>query len=192
LSVNKLKKELFDNKETLNFLEKIAGDLAPEIIKLYKAETAYSPEQISIKLNEKITNVRSTLNSLHYRGIACYKKKKNKNNMYEFYWGIKFRKVLELVIEQESENFKKADNMILDKKDRDYFNCPKNCIEVPFEIAAAYNFKCPNCNSTLKLINNKNKITSLKRKKTKIQKNITRLNEILNKIVDHSRGYICD
>jgi transcription initiation factor TFIIE subunit alpha len=192
LSVNKLKKELFDNKETLNFLEKIAGNLAPEVIKLYKIDSSYSPEQISIKLNEKITNIRSTLNSLHYRGIACYKKVKNKQNMYEFYWGIKFKKIIELVIEQEMELYKKLDENILDKKDRDYFYCPKNCIEVPFEIAAAYNFKCPNCNSGLKIINNKIKVTTLKRKKTKIKKNIDKLNEILSKIEDHNRGYICD
>ena len=193
MTINKLKKELFSNKESLKFLIKIAGPLAPDVIKLFTVNDAYVPEDISEKLNEKITNIRSTLNSLHYRGIACYKKTKSKNNnLYEFHWNIKFKKIIEIVIEQEMEEYEKIDKEIKEKKDRDYFNCPNKCIEVPFEIAAAYNFKCPNCNNSLEIINSKNKLASLKRKRTKIKKNIDKLNSILEKIDENDKGYVCE
>jgi transcription initiation factor TFIIE subunit alpha len=193
MAINKLKEELFSNKEFVNLLLKIAGPLAPDIIKLFTVNDTYISEEISDKLNEKITNIRSTLNSLHYRGIACYKKTKNKdNNLFEFHWNIKFKKIIEIIIEQEMEQFNKIEQELKDKKDRDYFYCPNKCLEVPFEIAAAYNFKCPNCNNNLEIINRKNKIMSLKRKRTKIKKNIDELNNILDKIDENDKGYICE
>jgi transcription initiation factor TFIIE subunit alpha len=192
MTVNKLKKNISEDKTTISFLEKIAGPLAPEIITIFKQDSEYSPDEIAKKLNEKITNVRCTLNSLHYRGIACYKREKQNQKFYEFKWSIKFKKIIELVIEQELEKYKKLDESISEKKDRDYFVCPKKCVEVPFEIAAAYDFKCPNCNTILELIDIKNVVASIKRQKTKIKTNVEKLNEVLQHIEDKSRGYVCE
>jgi len=71
--MNKVKEDLLKNKNATDFLEQIAGPLATDVVKIFKTKSL-SPEDISKKLNEKITSVRATLNSLHYRGIACYKK----------------------------------------------------------------------------------------------------------------------
>jgi transcription initiation factor TFIIE subunit alpha len=192
MTVKKLKKDIFEDKTTISFLEQIAGPLAPEIINIFKQESEYSPDELAKKLNEKITNIRCTLNSLHFRGIACYKREKQNQKFVEFKWSIKFKKIIELVIDQETEKYNKLDESITDKKDRDYFECPKKCVEVPFEIAAAYDFKCPNCNSILELINIKKVLANIKRQKTKIKKNIERLNEILHQIDDKTRGYVCE
>lgn len=192
MTVKKLKKDIFEDKTTVSFLEQIAGPLAPELITIFKQDSEYSPDEIAKKLKEKITNIRATLNSLHYRGIACYKREKQDQKFFEFKWSIKFKKIIELVIEQETEKYKKLDESIVDKKDRDYFGCPKKCVEVPFEIAAAYDFKCPNCNNILEIIDIKNVVASIKRQKTKIKKNVERLNEILQQIDDKTRGYVCE
>ncbi|MBS8122189.1 hypothetical protein [Candidatus Vampirococcus lugosii] len=190
--MKKLKQELLKDKNTLEFLKQIAGPLATDIVKMFEKQSL-TPEQVSDKLNEKITVVRSTLNSLHYRGIACYKKERRKdNNLYEFYWEIKYKKIIEILLIQEMKKFKKLEYTIEDKQIHDFFYCPKKCIELPFEEAAGYNFKCPNCNSNLEMVDTKKKITTLKRKKTNIQKNINRLEEILNKINDDTKGYICE
>ncbi|HOW29113.1 MAG TPA: hypothetical protein PK685_00335 [archaeon] len=192
MSLNKLKKEILLDKTTKQHLEQIAGPLAPEIIKIYDAEKTFSPEEIAAKLKKKITNIRSTLNSLHYRGIACYKKVRNQNNMFEFYWEIKFKKIIEIIIESELETLKQLDEQINQQQGRDYFFCPKKCIEAPFEVAAAYNFRCPNCDKPLEMQDSKKSNEQLKKKKTQITKTVKRLQEILGKIEDKTTGYICD
>lgn len=191
-TLNKLKKDILNDKITTQFLEQIAGPIAPDIIKIYGKDSALSPEDISNKLKTKITSVRSTLNSLHYRGIACYKKVKNNQNLYEFFWEIKFKKIIELVLETEVENFKKLEDLIYQQQDRDYFFCPKKCIEAPFEVAAAYDFKCPNCGRSLEMADTKTYVASLKRKKTITKKNIEKLHKILENIEDKTSGYICE
>ncbi|HRS42305.1 MAG TPA: hypothetical protein P5530_00270 [Candidatus Diapherotrites archaeon] len=192
MAVNKLKKEILMDKITNQFLEQIAGPLAPEIIKMYNTDKTFSPEEIAEKLKKKITTVRSTLNSLHFRGIACYKKVRNQQNLFDFYWEIKFKKIIELVIEHESENLKKIEETIDEQEGRDYFGCPKKCMEVPFEVAAAYNFKCHYCDRPLQMLDSKTLNSALKRKKRAITKNIEKLRAIVNKIEDKTTGYICD
>jgi len=190
--MNKLKKELLFDQNTTTFLEHIAGPIAIDVVKIFKNDSALSPEIISKKLNEKITTVRSTLNSLHYRGIACYKKKRNDKNMYEFLWEIKYKKIVEILMIQEIKKYKKIEMDISDKQLHDFFVCPKKCIEVPFEVAAVYNFKCSNCNSNLKIVNSKTKITKLKNDLKKTETNIKKLEDLLEKIKDNTKGYICE
>ncbi|MCK9293044.1 MAG: hypothetical protein WCY27_03765 [archaeon] len=190
--MNKLKKELLFDQNAITFLEQIAGPIATDVVKLFKNGSELSPEIISSKLNEKITTVRSTLNSLHYRGIACYKKKRNEKNMYVFLWEIKHKKIVEILMIQEIKKYKKIEMEISDKKIHDFFVCPKNCIEVPFEVAAAYDFKCTNCNSNLKIVNSTAKITKLNKDLKKIELNIKKLENLLEKIKDNTKGYICE
>lgn len=192
MGLNKLKKEILLDKSTRMHLEQIAGPLAPEIIKIYDAKKTFSPEEIAIKLKKKITTIRSTLNSLHYRGIACYKKVRNKNNLFEFYWEIKFKKIIEIIIESELDNLKQLEEKIYQQQGRDYFYCPKKCIEVPFEVAAAYNFKCPNCNKSLEMVDSQKLNLNLKKKKIQVTNTVKKLQEILSKIEDKTTGFICD
>lgn len=190
--MNKLKKELFTDKGTKIFLEQIAGPVAVDIVNVFNRE-GLSPEEISNKLNEKITIVRSALNSLHFRGIACYKKQRNENNIYEFIWEIKFKKIIDILLIQEIKRLKKIEYELVQKETHDYFECSKKCnVELEFEVSAAYNFKCPNCNSSLNLVNKKTKVASLKRKRTVINKNIKKLEKLLTKINENLEGYHCE
>ena len=189
--MNKLKKELLSDKTTINFLEQIAGPMAIDVVKLFN-NNGLSPEEISKKLNEKITIVRATLNSLHFRGIACYKKQRNENNMYEFIWEIKYKKIIDILLLQEMKKYKKIEYDLTQKEGHDYFYCPKKCnVEVAFELAAAYNFKCPNCSSNLKMVNVKKKIVGLKKEMITVEENIKKLEKIITKINDNTKGFIC-
>ena len=192
LFMNKLKKELLSEKSTAVFLEQIAGPMAINVIKLFHND-GLSPEDISKKLNEKITVVRATLNSLHFRGIACYKKQRNENNMYEFIWEIKYKKIVDVLLLQEIKKYKKLEYDLSQKEGHDYFYCPKKCnVEVEFEVAAAYNFKCPNCSASLEMVNVKTKINKIKKEKIEVEKNIKKLEDLLQKINDNTNGYQCE
>jgi len=192
LFMNKLKKELLSEKSTNVFLEQIAGPKAIEVVKLFN-NNGLSPEDISTKLNEKITVVRATLNSLHFRGIACYKKQRNESNMYEFIWEIKYKKIIDILLLQEMKKYKKIEYSLNQKEGHDYFYCTKKCnVEVEFEVAAAYNFKCPNCSKNLEMVDLKKKVKKLKLEKAQTEKNIKRLELLIQKINDNTKGFICE
>lgn len=190
--MDKLKKELLSEKSTITFLEQIAGPSAINVVKLFNND-GLSPEQIATKLKEKITVVRATLNSLHFRGIACYKKQRDENNLYQFIWEIKYKKIIDVLLIQEMKKYKKLEYELSLKESHDYFHCPKKCnVEVAFEVAAAYNFKCPNCSANLEMINLKTKLSNLKKEKIKTEENIKKLESILKKVTDNTKGFVCE
>lgn len=188
--MDKLKKELLKYNFTNTYIKQIAGNVGVDIIKLMNTKPT-TPEKISKKLDEKITDVRSALNSLHFYGIACYKKERDEKNMYQFLWNIQYKKLVEKLLDHEFTKYKQIENTILEKQNRDYFICPNKCSNMPFEIAAQYNFKCPTCGKPLEL-EDKKIITKLKKQKKETSKNIKNLETLLKQINDNKKGYICE
>src|SRR3989338_6156097 len=96
------------------FLTSIAGPEAVELVQISKKKNKpISDEEIEKKLKVKITEIRATLNRLHYRGIANYQKKRNnKTGWYSYTWEIKTKRVAELILEQQLESIKKLEKRI--------------------------------------------------------------------------------
>jgi transcription initiation factor TFIIE subunit alpha len=126
----------------------------------------------------KITEIRSILNRLHYRGIACYNKAKNKNSgWYTYTWEIKKRRIIELILEQQSERLQKLEEKQRFGQSHAFFSCKKACEETAFEIAAQYEFRCPECGDMMSPIDSvaktkevQDQIAALKEELEAIQK----------------------
>lgn len=107
-------------------------------------------EELAKKMKVKVTEIRAVLNRLHYRGIACYKKTKNrKNGWYNYTWEIKKKRIVELILAEQQETIEKLEAKQDFEKNYSFFSCKNNCTMVPFEIATEYQFKCPECGSTM-------------------------------------------
>jgi len=153
------------------FIEKKAGKNAVDLIKIccYKRK-AIKDEDVANELKLKVTDVRTTLNRLHYRGIANYRKTKNKKTgWYSYTWKINTPKVIELVIEEQKDEIEKLERMLEEEESYSFFSCKKKCQEHPFEIAAEYQFKCPSCGNTMKYLDNKKRKRELSKRLIEIQ-----------------------
>src|SRR3989344_8140025 len=105
------KKKIYEYFIVKDFLNSVAGDRALELVTIcLNKNKPVTDEEIGKKLPLKITEIRTILNRLHYRGIACYNKtKNNETGWYTYTWEIKQRRIVELIIEQHSELLQKLE-----------------------------------------------------------------------------------
>ncbi len=159
------RKDIFSQSIAKEFIINTGGEDAIPLIKACQNQKKkFTDEEISKKTKLKITEVRAILNRLHYRGIACYdKKKNNKTGWYSYTWEIKEKRIAELILEEQSEEIKKLEKKLEFEKDYVFFTCKKLCDNVPFEIASEYQFKCPKCGKAMEIVDNKKRIKELKK-----------------------------
>ena len=136
---------------TKNFLGTIGGEHAAQLVgECEKKGRLTTDEELATALGLKVTEIRTILNQLHYRGIACYQKTKNpKTGWYSYTWEIKSGRIAELLIEKHSEERGRLERKAALQTNYDIFRCKKGCSILPFEVAAEYQFRCPNCNEPL-------------------------------------------
>ncbi len=149
---------LLSFKIAQEFLKNVGGEEAVEVVRICLEKNGKClDEDIELKMRPmKVTEIRSVLNRLHYRGIACYNKTKNKNSgWYTYTWEIKQRRIVELILEQQSEMLQKLETKARFESNHELFVCKKNCEETPFEIAAQYEFRCPECGEMMNPVDGK-------------------------------------
>ena len=161
------------------FLRNVGGEAAIGVTTICEKKKKHvTDEELAKKMKLKVTEIRTVLNRLHYRGIACYKKTKNKKNgWYNYTWEIKTKRIVELILEEQKENIEKLETKQDFGKNYSFFSCKNTCDIAPFEIAAEYQFKCPECGETMnsfdyskRLENINSQIDSMKKEVEKLEK----------------------
>ncbi|MDD3083516.1 MAG: hypothetical protein PHP82_00655 [Candidatus ainarchaeum sp.] len=163
-----------------NFLEVIGGKETIDLIKICERKRkAFTDEEISKKMEKKVTEVRAILNKLHFRGIATYQKSRNqKTGWYNYTWEINKPRIANLIIEKQKEYLNKLDEKKNLEEDYNFFDC-KDCNErLPFEIAAEYNFICPSCGGKMNTISDPQTQKEIQKKINKIENELVILTEI--------------
>jgi transcription factor E len=142
LSKNDLVTSYLDHRVSKNSIDVIKELLHPK-----------TDEDISQDLDLKINSVRRILNILQGFGVTNYIVSKSNEGWLSFYWYINISKIkdfLNYVVSVSSSKLNVNDNC------NDYFVCEK-CYETDkliftFDSAFETNFKCPNCESSLKRV----------------------------------------
>lgn len=168
------KKDILSLSSTEEFLKTVGGNQAPELVKIcLKKDKNISDEEIGKSLPLKITEIRTILNRLHYRGIACYNKRKGKRSgWYSYTWMIKSKRIAELIMEQHAEKVEKLEKALLYQQNYAMFSCKNKCITTPFEVAVEYQFKCPECGETMNAVNKRKSVKEIEKEIKDIKKEI--------------------
>lgn len=174
-----VKKDILLHDMAKSFISRVGGNDALSLIKACESKNRkVTDEEVAKKTKLKITEVRAILNRLHYRGIACYdKKKNNQTGWYSYTWEIKTKRIAELIIEEQSEEIKKLEKKLEFEKDYVFFACKTVCESVPFEVAAEYQFRCPKCGNQMDVINNKKRIKDIKKQLVVIELALKKLSD---------------
>lgn len=159
-------KKIYELSIVKDFLKSVAGDYALELVKIcIDKKKPLTDEEIGKKLPLKVTEIRTILNRLHYRGIACYQKtKNNKTGWYSYTWEIKNQRIAEILIENQAEEIQKLEKDIEFEGTHAFFSAGKAMLAYPFEIAAEYNFKDPETGKALEAVDNKKRMKELAKK----------------------------
>ncbi|MEM0360233.1 MAG: hypothetical protein QXK06_02760 [Candidatus Diapherotrites archaeon] len=177
----KSKKKLTSFQIVNEFLSQVGGEGAIQLVTLYeKGLSPIKDEEAANKMKVKVTDVRAILNRLHYRGVANYQKKRNKKTgWYSYTWTIDKKRILELLVEKQKEEIEKMEQRKEHEETYSFFSCKKNCHELPFEIAAEYQFRCPDCGSELNCIDGKKRTQEAAEKIEQMKKEIWELQKII-------------
>ena len=170
-------KKLLDFGVAREFLKNIGGDEAITVVALCeKKGRGVKDEELAEKMKLRVTEIRTALNRLHYRGIAYYNKTKNKRTgWYSYTWQIKPKRVVELLLEEQGEKMQRLETKRDFEQDYAFFSCKSQCNAIPFEIAAEYNFKCPECGRTMGPVDNKKRLDGITRDISELKKTMEAL-----------------
>ena len=159
-------KKIYELQIVQDFLKSVGGDFAIELVKICEAKKRpVTDEEIGKKLPLKVTEIRTILNRLHYRGIACYQKTKNaKTGWYSYTWEIKNSRIAQILMETHADYINKLENEIEFEGTHEFFSAGKDTPMFPFEIAAEYNFKDPETGKPLAIVDNKKRVKNLSKK----------------------------
>ncbi len=175
-----MSKKLISFKIVKDFLENTAGEHALKFMNVQeKLGKKFNDEQVAEKMKLKVTQVRTILSRLHYRGISNYQKTRNKKTgWYSYTWEINRNRIVEILVEEQEEmlrNMKKRKNEV---EGHSLFMCGEaNCEALPFEVAAEYNFRCPSCGKVLEPVNSEKMRKEQDKQIKKIEKLIKDLKE---------------
>jgi transcription initiation factor TFIIE subunit alpha len=163
-----------------DLLDTIGGEEVIQLVKICeKKRKKVTDEEISKKMKKKVTEIRAILNKLHYRGIACYQKSRNqKTGWYNYTWEIKKDRIAEIISEQQVENLEKLEQKKNLEADYSFFDCGKCNHREVFEIAAEYNFLCPDCGGSMTSANDPSMQKEIETKIKKIGKELEFLNKV--------------
>ncbi len=154
-------------------IEQIAGEEACEIVKslLFEDKTI---KEIAKDTGLKINLIRKVLYKLNKYYIATYEKSEKKINpiFREFTWRFNPQAVVKYVEKRKEvliDNLKKNLNYLSQKQV--FFCGNQGCSTYDFEKAFELNFKCPNCNTALKLLDSTTTINKIKTFLSKVYTN---------------------
>ena len=149
------KKKIINLDSAKEFVRKAAGEDAIRVVRIYERKgKSVTDEELAKKMRLKVTEIRTILNRLHYRGIVCYQRTKNtKTGWYSYTWSVKSERIADLLLEELAEKMEKLESKQTMQTNYGLFSCKTQCDMIPFEVAAEYNFKCPECGRTMGAIN---------------------------------------
>ena len=173
-------KNLSDLALVKDFLETVGGTETIELVKICeKKRKSFTDEDVSKKMNKKVTEIRAILNRLHYRGIACYQKSRNqKTGWYNYTWELNKDRLAELIVEKQKDVLEKLNQKKTMEGDYNFFDCGKCSERMPFEVAAEYNFVCPGCGGVMDSTNNPQKQKEIDKRIKEIESEL----ELLSKM----------
>ena len=139
--------EIIGRPRIQEIISAIGGRNAIDLLELMLSQNKEEIDEVyAEKMGLKITEIRTILNRLHYRGLVGYQRTRDdKSGWYTYKWKIKHREIITLLQKRLQEEKEKHEDKLQTNESYMMFSCANDCHKVPFEIAAEYDFRCPEC-----------------------------------------------
>jgi len=148
LQVNSMKSVMYLFED---LVREICGPASIKILKLLEGKENVSEFVLAENLDMNINELRTYLYKLSENNLIYSTRKKDKQKgWYVYYWTFNFRHARDLLIKNKEKQLEDLRNK-LNHKEIPKYVCPNNCTSLFLEDAMELEFKCPECNSLLKL-----------------------------------------
>lgn len=143
--------KFLESSSVREILINLGGENALAIVRGF--ENPMTDEDLSKKLNIRISDVRYVLNRLHNAGLVEYRREKDgKTGWYHYKWIVHRKKIIKWVDNAYNQKI----NPSFDPE-KEYYSCNNCGSETIFEFSHAYEFgfKCPICGDGLEYVEKK-------------------------------------
>ena len=154
------------NKELLELAMDMGGEEAVEVIKALEKKKEATDEELAEMTEIRVNTVRKVLYMLYDQGLAEFKRIRDKETgWYYYYWRLETKRLPEILRAKKMAELKKLKEMLEEETSEIYYHCgtpghPK----LTFDEAMEYEFQCPICGQMLMQYDNTAVVEELKRR----------------------------
>jgi len=142
--------------------EVIGQDVLPVVRALLGKENV-SEFTLAVKIKAEINVTRNILYRLYERSLVSFiRRKDKKKGWYIYYWTFDAHRIDDLILKTRKDKFSRMTERLEREQNNQFFMCENSCVRLDFDLAASYNFKCPECNKLLNQQDNSKTIEHLK------------------------------
>ncbi|MBS3162838.1 hypothetical protein J4467_02840 [Candidatus Woesearchaeota archaeon] len=160
----------------------IGEDVIPLIKILYNKDNI-SEFKLAEMLNVTVNQIRNMLYRLYEQNLVVYMRKKDKKKgWYIYYWSLNQKGIGNSILKTKLKQLDDFKIRIAREQDSQFFVCPNACMRFPIETAMEYEFRCQECGSLMKELDNKKTIENIKNMITTLENEIVILRTIPVKV----------
>ncbi len=154
------------NKELMELAMDMGGEEAVEVIKALEKKGEATDEELAETTEIRVNTVRKVLYMLYDQGLAEFKRIRDKETgWYYYYWHLDTKRLPEILRSKKMAELKKLKEMLEEETSEIYYWCstpghPK----LTFDEAMEYEFQCPICGEMLMQYDNTQIVEELKQR----------------------------
>jgi len=150
----------------------IGEDVIP-LTKILHAKDNISEFKLAEMLNVTVNQIRNMLYRLYEQNLVVYiRKKDKKKGWYIYYWSLNQRGIENTILKTKLKQLEDLKVRIGREQESQFYVCPNGCMRFPIETAMEYEFRCQECGSLMKDLDNKKTIDNIKNMITTLETEI--------------------
>ncbi|WP_297506227.1 transcription factor E [Thermococcus sp.] len=162
------------NKELIEIARDIGGEEAVEVVKALEKVKEATDEELAEKTGIRINTVRRILYALNDQGLADFKRIRDpETGWYYYYWRLETKKLPEIIRAKKMAELKKLKEMLEEETSEIYYWCgTEGHPRLTFDEAMEYEFQCPICGKMLMQYDNTKIVEELKERIAKLEEEL--------------------
>ncbi|ACS90425.1 Probable archaeal transcription factor, related to transcription factor TFIIE, alpha subunit [Thermococcus sibiricus MM 739] len=162
------------NKELLKFVEEIGGEEAKEVIKALEKKVEATDEELAEITGIRVNTVRKILYSLYDNQLAEFRRTRDKDTgWYYYYWHLETKRLSDIIRSKKMQELKKLKEALEEETKEIYYHCgTPSHPRLTFDEAMEYEFRCPLCGEMLMQYDNSEVVKELQERIKKLEKEL--------------------
>lgn len=154
------------DKELIDLAMEIGGEEAVGVVRALAERKDATDEELAEITGIRINTVRKVLYTLYDLGLADFKRIRDKETgWYYYYWNLDLKRLPEIIRARKREELKKLKKMLEEESGEIYYWCgTPGHPRLTFDEAMEYEFQCPLCGNILMQHDNTAIVEDLKRR----------------------------
>lgn len=152
------------NKVIDDLVREVVGDDAVKLVNLLKNKTNVSEFKIAEKLKLTVNHVRNILYRLQEHNlVTSVRKKDKKKGWYIYYWTFNASQAKIMLSYLRKKKLDDLKSKLSTESLDSFFLCPKDATRLKVDYAIEHDFKCPECGTLLKQLDNDQYLAKIRR-----------------------------